>query len=107
MLIAHVDAIVGMRRSLSLVRGEAPGGLGGGSGFGGAGLGGDMTRVRSLGGERITSLVADPLVAGRLYVATRTRCWQVDGADIAGAGGAQAATGDWAEGRDGSVVAAA
>ncbi len=68
--------------------GDAKGDVWRWSGFGDDGRDGTMTRIASFAGEAVTSLVADPLVEGRLYVATRVRCRQVDDADHADPDGA-------------------
>jgi hypothetical protein len=57
--------------------------------FGASGADGVLTELARVGSDAITSVVADPLATGRLYVASRTRCVQIDGADTAEALGAQ------------------
>jgi hypothetical protein len=59
-------------------------------GFDAAGLGGTPTQIVQLIGAAITSIALDPTDVTRVFVSTRTGCWAVTGADLAGTLGAAA-----------------
>lgn len=75
-----------------LFLGDAAGNVWRWSGYGTSGVDGTITRVARFPSEAVTSLVADPVVQGRLFVATRSRGRQLDGAHAAGGDGATVRT---------------